>query len=110
MKPPLGMLVHTHKVMTILLSVLMLMGFSDLVFRDQPRGALLGPSAPSGVPPRLIPTHEVGKPYKHEHGQKYCHYFMRMDKHPKGWLHLYETPHGMICIYGKLMKYVMCPW
>ena len=26
-----------------------------------------------------------------------------MDKHPKGWLHLYETPHGMICLYGKVL-------
>ena len=55
----------------------------------------------------MIPTHEVGKPYKHEHGRKYWHYFMRMDKHPKGWLHLYETPLGMICLYRKVMLMVM---
>ena len=31
MKPPLGMLVHTHKVMPILSSVLVLIGFSNLM-------------------------------------------------------------------------------
>ena len=39
MKPSLGMIVHTQKVMPILSSVLVLIGFSDLVCRDQPRGA-----------------------------------------------------------------------
>ena len=33
--------------------------------------------------PRLIPTHKVGKPYKHKHGGKYWHYFLRMGNHPK---------------------------
>ena len=47
MKPPLGMLVHTHKVMPILSSVLVLIGFSDLACRDQPRGH----------------PHSVGNPY-----------------------------------------------
>ena len=28
-----------------------------------------------------------------------------MGKHPKGWLHLYETPHGMICLYRKVMTH-----
>ena len=32
------MLVHTHKVMPILSSVLIIIGISDLVGRDQPRG------------------------------------------------------------------------
>ena len=50
-----------------------------------------------------MPTHEVGKPYKHKHERKYWHYFMRMDKHPKGWLHLIETPHGMIVHVQKVM-------
>ena len=50
MKPPLGMLVHTHKVMPILSSVLVLIGFSDLKCRDQPQGHPTGPSAPSGCP------------------------------------------------------------
>ena len=31
------MIVHTHKVMPILSSVLVLIGFSDRVWRDQPR-------------------------------------------------------------------------
>ena len=31
----------------------------------------------------FIRTHEVGKPYKHEHGRKYWHYFLHMDNHPK---------------------------
>ena len=66
-------------------------------------GAFRGCRRPRGVPPRLIPTHEVGKPYKHEHGRKYWHYFLRMDNHPKGWLHLYEPSLGMICSYGKVM-------
>ena len=26
-----------------------------------------------------------------------------LDKYPKGWLHLYKTPRGMICLYGKVM-------
>ena len=30
------------------------------------------PKAPRGAS-RLIPTHEVGKSYKHEHGRKYWH-------------------------------------
>ena len=63
------------------------------------------PKALRGAPEVDPDTHEVGKPYKHEHGRKYWHYFMRMDKHPKGWLHLYETPHGMICLYGKVMHH-----
>ena len=50
MKPPLGMLAHTNKVMPILSSVLVLIGFSDLVCRDQPQGHPSGPSAPSGCP------------------------------------------------------------
>ena len=61
------------------------------------------------MPPRLILTHEVGKPYKHEHGREYWHYLMRMDKHSKGWLHLYKTPHGMICLYGKVMSFGATP-
>ena len=40
---------------------------------------------------------------KHEHGRNYWHYFLRMDNHPMEWLHLYETPLGMICLYGKVM-------
>ena len=47
MKPPLGMLAQTNKVMPMLSSVLVLIGcFGTL-----------------GVPPRLIPPHSVGKPY-----------------------------------------------
>ena len=38
-----------------------------------------------------------------KYGRKYWHYFMRMDKHPKGWLHLYEPSLGMICLEGKVM-------
>ena len=34
-------------------------------------GAPRGCQRPWGVPPRLIPTHEVVKPYEHEHGRKY---------------------------------------
>ena len=48
----LGSLVHTHKVMPILPSVLVLIGFSNLVCRDQPRGHPSGPLAPSGGTPR----------------------------------------------------------
>ena len=49
MKPSLGMIVHTQKVMPILSSVLVLIGFSDLVCRDQPRGHLsVDPSALGG--------------------------------------------------------------
>ena len=44
-----------------------------------------------------------GKPYKHKHGRKYWHYFLRMENHPKGWPLLYETPLGMFCLYGKVM-------
>ena len=85
------------------------------MLRDQQRGHPEGAKGPEGcprgcqrsrgVPPRLIPTHEVGKPYKHEHGRKYWHYFLRMDNHPKGWLHLYEPSLGMICSYGKVMHF-----
>ena len=55
------------------------------------------------MPLRLILTHEVRKHYKQEHGRNYLYYFMAMDKHPKGWLHLYKTPHGMIYLYRKVM-------
>ena len=42
----------------------------------------------------------------HEHHrQKYWHYFLRMDNHPKGWLHSYETPLEMICLYGRVFGY-----
>ena len=44
-----------------------------------------------------------GKPYKHEHGRKYWHYFLRMVNHPTGWPLLYETPLWMNCLYGKVM-------
>ena len=50
MKPSLGMIVHPQKVMPLLSSVLMLIGFSNLVCRDQPWGHHSGPSAPSGCP------------------------------------------------------------
>ena len=67
MKPSLGMIVHTQKVMPILSSVLVLIGFSDLVCQDQPQGhpswAPLGAFGTLGVPPRLIPPHSVRKPY-----------------------------------------------
>ena len=49
------------------------------------------PQAPRGAPE----VHEVGKPHEHKHIRKYWHYFMCMDKHPKGWFHLYETPRGI---------------
>ena len=44
------------------------------------------------------------KPYKHEYGRKYWHYFLRMDNHPPGWPLLYETPLGMIFLYGKVLR------
>ena len=50
MKPSLGMIVHTQKVMPILSSVLVLIGFSDLVCRDQPRGTPRGLRHPLGAP------------------------------------------------------------
>ena len=52
------------------------------------------PQAPRGGLSRHTRS---GKPYKHEHGRKYWHYFLRMDNHPTGWPLLYETPLGMIC-------------
>ena len=53
MKPFLGMIVHTKKVMPILKSMLVLIGFSDLVCRDQPWEHPSGPSAPSVHPSAL---------------------------------------------------------
>ena len=57
------MIGHTQKVMTILSSLLVLIGFSDLVCRDQSQGAPLGAYGTLRVPPQLIPPHSVGKPY-----------------------------------------------
>ena len=50
MKPSLGMIVHMQKVMPILLSVLVLTGFSDLVCQDQLWGHPSGLRHPQGGP------------------------------------------------------------
>ena len=53
------------------------------------------PQAPRDVPEVDPDTRGQEKPYKHEHGRLYCHYFCRMDNHPMGWPHLYkDTPKG----------------
>ena len=70
---------------------------------SEPRGHPVGVVGPEGCSLGWSLHMRSGKPYKHEHGRKYWHYFIRMGKHPKGWLHLYETLHGMICLYGKVM-------
>ena len=63
--PPRGMIAHTAKVMPILMSVLVLIGFFltscvGINLGDIPRGL----RHPRDVP-RLIPSHSVGKPYTH---------------------------------------------
>ena len=39
----------------------------------------------------------------------YCHYFLHMDNHPVGLPLLYETPLGMFCLYGKVMRSTTAP-
>ena len=78
-------------------------GFSDRVWRDQPRGHPEGAAGPEGCPRGWSQHTRSEKTYKHEHGRKYWHYFVCMDNHPTGWPLLYETPLGMICLYGKVM-------
>ena len=58
MKPSLGVMVHTQKVTPILLSVLVLIGFSDLVCRDQPGGTLWGLQHPRVAP--LVESFTLG--------------------------------------------------
>ena len=85
-------------------------GFSDQVWRDQPRGHPEGAAGPEGWPRGWSRHTRSEKTYKHEHGRKYWHYFVCMDNHPTGWPLLYETPLGMICLYGKVMCNVRdCP-
>ena len=82
-------------------------GFSDRVWRDQPRGHPKGAVGPEGCPRGWSRHTRSGKPYKHEHGWKYWHSFLSMDNHPTGWPLLYETPLGMICLHGKVMYYTV---
>ena len=58
-------------------------GFSDQVWRDQPRGHAEGAEGPEGCPQRWSRHTMSGKPNKLEHGQKYCHYFIHNDSHPR---------------------------
>ena len=73
------------------------------MWRYQPRGHPKGAAGPEGCPQGRSRHTRSGKPLKHEHGQKYWHYFLCMDNHPTGWPLLYETPLGMICLYEKVM-------
>ena len=57
------MIVHTQKVMPILLSLLMLIGFSWPCVSGSISGPSLGACGILGMYPRLIPPHSVGKPY-----------------------------------------------
>ena len=58
------------------------------------------PKAPRDVPEVDPDTRGQEKPYKHERGRLYCHYFCRMDNHPTGWLLLYDdTPRDVLSIW-----------
>ena len=55
--------------------------------------------APRDVPEVDPDTRGQEKPYMHEQGRKYWHYFCRMGNHPMGWPLLYEdTPRDVLSI------------
>ena len=57
------------------------------------------PQVPRDVPEVDPDTRGQEKPYKHEHGRKYWHYFCRMGNHPTGWPLLYkDTPRDVLSI------------
>ena len=78
------MLVHTHKVMPILLSMLVLIGFLNLVCREQAQGA-----------PLVDPSTLGGKTLYELASLKYCYSEMQATLHDQNVLHRRERkrPH-----------------
>ena len=79
---------HTYSVTQIYLDRGSCTNIVSILKREASSYRVFQPSlegSTEGTCPRLIPTHEVGKLYKHEHRRKYWHYFLRMDNPPVGW-------------------------